>query len=239
MVYAEGRTYYDADSHIMELPDWLVGYADPDIRDRIRPLYLGAAGKLADEAVRDAETRAVDPAAGVALEADVLHRKGWYALGAFDPARAKPRARSARLRLPARVHHVRTDAVPRRRPRPRVRRHAGPQPGDGRLLLRTTRVWCRSGSFPWTARTRRRQRSRKRSTWGAARCCCLRTRRGQPSPTHPDYDPVWAPSRRATSPSCCTSAAAAGSLRRAFHDNGRRSPTSWVAARTSGRRTTW
>ena len=57
MPYAEGRTYYDADSHIMELPDWLVEFADPDIRDRIRPLYLGAAGKLADNAMRDAEAR--------------------------------------------------------------------------------------------------------------------------------------------------------------------------------------
>ena len=49
MPYAEGRTYYDADSHLMELGDWLVQYADPDVRDRIRPLALGGAGKLADE----------------------------------------------------------------------------------------------------------------------------------------------------------------------------------------------
>jgi hypothetical protein len=40
MPYAEGRTYYDADSHLMELADWLVLYADPGIRDRIRPLCM-------------------------------------------------------------------------------------------------------------------------------------------------------------------------------------------------------
>ena len=85
MTYAQGRTFYDADSHIMELPHWLVEYADPDVRDRLRPLYLGAAGKLADNAMRDAETRAIDPSAGAALESDVLHHKGWSALGAFDP----------------------------------------------------------------------------------------------------------------------------------------------------------
>ena len=51
------RVYYDADSHLMETSDWLVAYADPDVRDRIRPLYLGGAGKLADEAVRDADRR--------------------------------------------------------------------------------------------------------------------------------------------------------------------------------------
>ncbi len=54
MPYAEGRAYYDADSHLMETSDWLVQYAEPDIRDRIRPLNLGGAGKLADAAVRDA-----------------------------------------------------------------------------------------------------------------------------------------------------------------------------------------
>jgi hypothetical protein len=52
MPYAEGRTYYDADSHLMELADWLVQYADPGIRDRIRPLYLGAAGALAEWVTR-------------------------------------------------------------------------------------------------------------------------------------------------------------------------------------------
>ena len=41
MPYASGRTYYDADSHPMELSDWLVGYADPGLRPRIRPLALG------------------------------------------------------------------------------------------------------------------------------------------------------------------------------------------------------
>ena len=66
MVYAEGRTFYDADSHLMELSDWLVQYADPDVRDRIRPLALGGAGALAAEAVRSAEQRRSDPAAAAA-----------------------------------------------------------------------------------------------------------------------------------------------------------------------------
>src|SRR5947209_11371034 len=57
MPYAEGRVYYDADSHVMETSDWLVTYAAPDIRERIRPLYLGGAGALADDAVRDADAR--------------------------------------------------------------------------------------------------------------------------------------------------------------------------------------
>lgn len=36
MTYApENRPLYDADSHIMELPDFLQRYADPDMRDQM------------------------------------------------------------------------------------------------------------------------------------------------------------------------------------------------------------
>ena len=85
MPYIE-RTCYDADSHIMELGDWLTPYADPEIRERIRPLYLGGAGKLADQAVASAELRKRDPEAARKLEENVMGPKGWEALGAFDAA---------------------------------------------------------------------------------------------------------------------------------------------------------
>src|SRR5215831_10369414 len=85
MPYAQGRTFYDADSHLMELTDWLAPYADPEDRDKIRPLYLGGAGRLADEAVRNAEARRGDDAAAAKLEANIMGPKGWHALGAFDP----------------------------------------------------------------------------------------------------------------------------------------------------------
>ena len=84
--YAAGRTICDADSHLMELPDWLGAYADPAIRDRIRPLHLGGAGRLAEDAVAQAESRRGDEQAAAALEGDLLTKKGWHALGAFDPA---------------------------------------------------------------------------------------------------------------------------------------------------------
>jgi uncharacterized protein len=83
--YAGARTICDADSHLMELPDWLPAYADPGIRDRIRPLHLGGAGALAEDAVRRAESRRGDESAALALEAELLTKKGWHALGAFDP----------------------------------------------------------------------------------------------------------------------------------------------------------
>ena len=86
MTYVQDHIVHDADSHVMELSDWIIEYADPDIRDRIRPLDLGRAGKFAAEAVADAEARRGDEEAARRLEDQLLTAKGWMALGAFDPA---------------------------------------------------------------------------------------------------------------------------------------------------------
>ena len=40
MPYAEGRVFHDADSHVMETPDWLVPYADPAVRERMQPVFV-------------------------------------------------------------------------------------------------------------------------------------------------------------------------------------------------------
>jgi len=85
MPYAEGRVYYDADSHIMELPDWLGAYVSDDMKERIGDLRLGAAGRLAEKAVADAAERSLDDESRARLEDRLLHAKGWGALGAFDP----------------------------------------------------------------------------------------------------------------------------------------------------------
>ena len=51
MAYApETRDFYDADSHIMELPDFLKSYADPGIRDDI-PEVSYSASLVTDEEV--------------------------------------------------------------------------------------------------------------------------------------------------------------------------------------------
>src|SRR5579883_2608332 len=86
MPYAEGRTYFDADSHLMELHDWLLAYVDDELRGEIGPLQLGGAGALAEQAVADAAARRGDAARAAALEDQLMSAKGWGALGAFDPA---------------------------------------------------------------------------------------------------------------------------------------------------------
>jgi uncharacterized protein len=86
MTYANSRLMLDADSHIMETPDWVERHADPKIRARLAPLALGKAGgatyKLIEEAVEKARQRVAQarPIANV-----VSGTKGWHAPGAFDP----------------------------------------------------------------------------------------------------------------------------------------------------------
>ena len=83
MPYVEGRTVHDADSHVVETPDWLVPYADPGIRERLRPLFV-ASVKPGEERVIDAlSKRHRDPADRPKAEAEILLRKNWSAMGSF------------------------------------------------------------------------------------------------------------------------------------------------------------
>ena len=85
MPYAEGRIFNDADSHIMETRDWLISHADPDIRAKLHPLAIGSGGRLVDKAIAHADERHKNPAAVADAEQNLMLRKGWEALGAFDP----------------------------------------------------------------------------------------------------------------------------------------------------------
>ena len=86
MPYAEGRTFYDADSHLMELPEWLGAYADPPFRERIKPFSLGSTGTR--ERVRSmiarGQRRTGEATERPGHEAELLTRKSWDAYGAFD-----------------------------------------------------------------------------------------------------------------------------------------------------------
>ncbi|MCC7078334.1 MAG: amidohydrolase family protein [Acidimicrobiia bacterium] len=84
--YAGARAVLDADSHIMESPDWLISYVAPLYRERFAALDLSSAGELGRraEAMFAQITSEHDP---LKLEEDVIGGpKGWAALGAWDPA---------------------------------------------------------------------------------------------------------------------------------------------------------
>jgi len=90
MTYAPAdRAFYDADSHIMELPNFLIDYADPAIRDQIRPVSYSAS-LVTDEEVEaivanGSKHSAAHVEAQVALGDQLIaESKEIQALGAFD-----------------------------------------------------------------------------------------------------------------------------------------------------------
>jgi len=83
MSYAEGRTIHDADSHVMETPDWLVSYADAEVRSRLKPLYVSTVKPGEEQFIDDLRRRRLDPADRPEAEDKLLTRKNWSAMGSF------------------------------------------------------------------------------------------------------------------------------------------------------------
>ena len=83
MPYVESRVVHDADSHVVETPDWLVPYADPGVRERMKPLFLGAVKPGEETFIDELRRRHRDPAERPAAEAEIMLRKNWSALGSF------------------------------------------------------------------------------------------------------------------------------------------------------------
>jgi predicted TIM-barrel fold metal-dependent hydrolase len=88
MTYAQGRSFYDADSHIMELPDFLKEYADPGMRDRMPQIAVPRAGPLANllEEAKARRGHSEERVAELVGLGDTLIAgpKGYAALGAFN-----------------------------------------------------------------------------------------------------------------------------------------------------------
>ena len=88
MAYANGRTYFDADSHLMERPNFLRDYAAAGVRDRLAPLNGGVQDKVGDE-FQDIVSRQGHTPERVRDMMDlgdglISGPKGYKALGAFN-----------------------------------------------------------------------------------------------------------------------------------------------------------
>jgi predicted TIM-barrel fold metal-dependent hydrolase len=81
--YVEGRVVHDADSHVVETPDWLAPWADPDVRARMRPLYVSTVKPGEEHGIDAIRARRDDPAERAAAERELMLRKNWRALGSF------------------------------------------------------------------------------------------------------------------------------------------------------------
>ena len=91
MPYVEGRVVHDADSHVMETPDWLVPYADATVRDRMRPLFVATVRPGEETHIDQLRRRRLDPADRAAADDEIMLRKNWSAMGSFVPE-DRPRA---------------------------------------------------------------------------------------------------------------------------------------------------
>ena len=88
MKYAHRDEIYDADTHMMERPDWIYEFADKDIRDKLEPIVGGDKETLItiDKAInafnaRHSSEKALDKAK---KEFMGWQHNGWDGLGAFD-----------------------------------------------------------------------------------------------------------------------------------------------------------
>jgi predicted TIM-barrel fold metal-dependent hydrolase len=220
MPYLEGRTFYDADSHLMELNGWLQKYADANVRERLRPLYLGGAGPTAERAMKDAQTRLNDPQAARSLEANLMTAKGWSALGAFDPSE---RSRALDL-LGVSKQLVFSTFAPTQ--------FASDDPellyGGTRAHNRAMADFCSDdkrmiavGFVPLLDAERALVEAREAIKLGCGAILVPSAPPRDKSPTHPDFHPLWALLQETGVPFMTHVGGGGRSLRPAFHKNGK------------------
>jgi predicted TIM-barrel fold metal-dependent hydrolase len=85
MTYAGAQVIMDADSHVMELDDFLDDFIEPEAKNRLRRGGIEALQPVLKEAKKRADRRNADPALAAEAEQRLLLDKGWMAMGGFDP----------------------------------------------------------------------------------------------------------------------------------------------------------
>ncbi|MEU4473609.1 amidohydrolase family protein [Micromonospora sp. NPDC023888] len=83
MPYAEGRVYYDADSHVMEREGWLTEYAEPSVRELLRSFGADKVQR-ARTAETDIRQRYEDQDRRASAEQTLMTMKGWESFGGTD-----------------------------------------------------------------------------------------------------------------------------------------------------------
>ena len=219
MPYAEGRTYNDADSHVMETRDWLASYADPGLRAKLPPPDFARTGRMADAIGKAPDWSSID------IEANLMTLKGWAAYGAIDPAE---RSRALDL-LGFRRQLVFASIAPgqfwglfAQRERDREVLYGG-----ARALNRAMADFCANDKrlLPVGFVPLDEPRLAEREIEEALRLGCRTiwipaAPAGDRSPTHPDLDGVWARLQDADMPFMLHVGAGEFPIAPAYHNNG-------------------
>ena len=237
MTYAPAtRVFYDADSHIMELPDFLKKYADPDLRDEV-PLVSYSASIVTDEEVaaimaQGGRHSAEHVAAQIALGDKLIEfSKEIQALGAFDAADRSTALDllGFRRQLVFATHSVAKPFSPSTKLEPRLRY------GAARAHNRHMAEFCRADDRlmgvaivpldePELAMTELEAvlESGLAAVWVPHRPC------GERSPGHVDLDPFWARLAQTGTPFVLHVGGAPLQLAKAWMNNGRPPTKDWL-----------
>lgn len=81
--YAGDREIQDADSHIFETPDFYYPFMEKAVRDKAEPLYAASSGFTAEN-FGEAVAKHQDEVFKSSRESELMNRKLWDAMGAFD-----------------------------------------------------------------------------------------------------------------------------------------------------------
>jgi len=85
MTYGGQQTIFDADSHVMEMPDFLDPYLAPEERALLNRALFDARKETLDTATKELEARRTDDHAAAEARERLMTDKGWMAMGGWDP----------------------------------------------------------------------------------------------------------------------------------------------------------
>jgi uncharacterized protein len=220
MTYAGGRRILDADSHVMELADFLDPFIAEDQAPRLRRKGMEALKPVLDSAVRRNEERRTDPEKARAAEERLLQDKGWSAMGAFD---AEERSKVLDLFGFEGQLVFATFATAMFSGRDVDRLYAGAAAQDQAVA-----DFCKQDPrllpvafVPLVDPNRAAKAVADAIDIGCKAVMVPSTAAGELAPTHPDLDPVWDTLAQANIPFVLHVGGGGRLLDRAFHNNDR------------------
>lgn len=220
MTYVNERVVRDADSHVMETPDWLEPFADAkhveDVR-LFRQVFAGIEKLLAAAK----EARANVDAFSKATANPVAGPKGWSALGASD--RDERKQALDRLGFSSQLVFPTAGLGPVHAAHDLDTRYAAT-----RAYNRAIAAFCSDprliavGHVPLDDADRALQEAARAIDGGCRAIHILSGPAGQRSPGHPDYDPFWGYLSERNVPFMLHIGKGTMTQPEAFHNNGRK-----------------